>query len=150
MDADDSANEWSSDNQSDRQLSDDSSLNIQPARGVRLPPQRQRRPAKKTLSFVPYADWDPEQTYNDLPPSCVHYFIEWKLTVNRRLIAKQTENDLVVALSDFWTEEIFSKIADIVKSTGKSCEANAITIAICVNDCSKHDITKHFTKLDID
>jgi hypothetical protein len=150
MDADDSANEWSSDNQSNCQPSDDSSLDIQPARGALLPPQSQRRPANKTLSFVPYADWDPEQTYDDLPPSCVHFFLEWKLTVNRRIIAKQTENDLVVAPSDFWTEELFSKIADIVKSTGKSCEADATTIAIYVNDRSEHDITKRFAKLDID
>ncbi len=150
MDADDSVNEWSSDNQSDRQPSEDSSLSIQAARGTRLPPQSQRQPAKGTLSFVPYADWDPEQAYNDLPPSCVHYFIEWKLTVNRRIIAKQTENDLVVAPSDFWTEELSSKIADIVTSTGKSCEADATTIAISVNDRSEHDITKRFTKLNID
>ncbi len=149
MDADDSVNEWSSDIESDRQPSDDSSLNIQPARGARLP-QSQRRPANRTLSFVPYADWSPDQAYDDLPPSCMHYFMEWKLTVNRRIIAKQTENDLVVAPSDFWTEELFSKIADIVKSTGKSCEADATTIAICVNDRSEHDITKRFTKLDID
>jgi hypothetical protein len=70
--------------------------------------------------------------------------------VNRRIIAKQTENDLVVAPSDFWTEELFSKIADIVKSTGKSCEADATTIAISVNDRSEHDITKRFAKLDSD
>ena len=37
MDADDSVNEWSSDNQCDRQPSEDSSLSIPPARGARLP-----------------------------------------------------------------------------------------------------------------
>lgn len=119
-------------------------------RGTQQPPQSQRRPANRTLSFVLYEDWDPEQAYDDLPPSCLHYFIEWKLTVNRRIIAKQTENDLVVAPSVFWTEELSSKIIDIVTLTGKSCEAEAITIAISVNDRSEHDITKRFTKLNID
>jgi hypothetical protein len=80
----------------------------------------------------------------------MHYFIEWKLTLNRRLVAKQTEDDLVVAPSDFWNEELSSKVADIVKSTGKACEADAATIAISVNDRSEHDITKRFEKLEID
>jgi hypothetical protein len=65
-------------------------------------------------------------------------------------IAKQTENDLVIAPSDFWTKELFSQIEDIVKSTGKSCNAYATTIAISVNDRSEHDITKRFAKPDID
>jgi len=43
----------------------------------------------------------------------MHYIIEWKLTIKRRITAKQTENDLVVAPSDFWNEELLSKIADI-------------------------------------
>jgi hypothetical protein len=56
MDADDSVNDWSSDDESERQLCNDSSLNIEPARGGRLPQQSQRRPAWKTLSLVLYAD----------------------------------------------------------------------------------------------
>jgi hypothetical protein len=64
--------------------------------------------------------------------------------------AEQTEYDLVVAPSDFWNEELSSKIADIVESTGKSSEADATTIAISVNDRSEHDITKRFKKLEID
>jgi hypothetical protein len=32
--------------------------------------------------------------------------------------------------SDFWNEELSSKIADIVKSSGKPCKADATTIAI--------------------
>ncbi len=72
------------------------------------------------------------------------------MTLNRRIIAKQTEDDLVVAPSDFWYEELSSKIADIVKSTGKSCEADATMIAISVNDRSEHDSTKRFIKLEID
>lgn len=50
----------------------------------------------------------------------------------------------------FYNEELSSKIADIVKSTGKSCEADATTIAISVNDRSESNITKRFEKLDID
>ncbi len=54
----------------------------------------------------------------------MHYIMEWKLTVNKRVVAKQTEDDLVLALSDFWNEELSSKIADIVNSLGKPCKAD--------------------------
>lgn len=97
-----------------------------------------------------HADWAPDQSYDELPPSCIHYIMEWKLTLNRRLVAKQTEDDLVVAPSDFWNEELSSKISDVVKSTGKSCEGNATTIAISVNERSEHDTIKRFEKLEID
>ncbi|KAH9203585.1 hypothetical protein DL95DRAFT_321147, partial [Leptodontidium sp. 2 PMI_412] len=67
-----------------------------------------------------------------------------KLTLNRTGIAKQTENDLIVVPSDFSNEELSTKIVDIVKSRAKICEADAMTIAISVNDRSEYDITKRF------
>jgi hypothetical protein len=65
------------------------------------------------------------------------YLIEWKLTLSRRVAAKQTGDDLVVAPSDFLNEELSSKIADIVISTSKPCEADATTIVVSVNDRSE-------------
>ncbi|KAK0728900.1 hypothetical protein B0T26DRAFT_628743, partial [Lasiosphaeria miniovina] len=103
-----------------------------------------------TLPFVPYKDWVPGQSYKEHPPICMHYITEWKLTLNKRTAAKQTEDNLVVAPSAFWNEELASKIADIVQSTGKSYKADATTIAISVNDRSERDITKHFKELQID
>lgn len=46
--------------------------------------------------------------------------MEWKLALNKRTAANQTEDNLVVAPSDLWNEELASKITDIVQSTGKS------------------------------
>jgi hypothetical protein len=66
------------------------------------------------------------------------------LTLNRRATPKQTENDLIVAPSDFWNEELSTKVVNIVKLTGKTCDADAATIAISVNDRSEYDITKRF------
>jgi hypothetical protein len=87
---------------------------------------------------VPYADWVPGQSYAEQPPpSSMHYIMKWKLTLNKRVVAKQTEDDLVLAPSDFWNKELASKIADIVKSLGKPCKANVIMIVISINDRSE-------------
>jgi hypothetical protein len=149
MDAEESVSGLSSGDESE-QFCNDASQSINSLRGLRLPQQSLRRPPRQALPFVPYEDWIPGQLYNDLPPSCMHYIMEWKLTLNRRVAAKQTEDDLVVAPSDFWNEELSTKLANIVQSTGKPCEADATTIVISVNDRSEHDITKRFEKLDID
>jgi hypothetical protein len=73
-----------------------------------------------------------------------------EVDTKHRLVAKQTEDDLVVVLNDFYEEELSSKIADIIKSTGKSCKADATTITISINNRSEYDTTKRFEKLEID
>jgi len=95
MDGDNFLNHWSSDDEIGRPHSE-------PARHAQGPQRSQLRPGRITLPFVPYADWVPGQSYAEQPPpSCMHYIVEWKLTLNKRVIAKQTEDDLVLTLSDF-------------------------------------------------
>jgi hypothetical protein len=77
------------------------------------------------------------------------YLLEWKLALNRRVIAKQTEDDLFIAPGDFWNEELSSKIIDIARSTGKTYEPDATTVVLSANDRSEHDTTKRFERLDI-
>lgn len=143
MDADTSMSDWSSDHETSPQPGD-----RPPARGAGPTRRSQLRPARKTLPFVPYDDWLPGESYDEQPPSCMHYVMEWKLTLNKRVAAKQTE-DLVLAPSDFWNEELSSKIVDISNSIGKPCTADATTIVMSVNDRSERDITKRFEQLQI-
>ncbi|POR39351.1 Hypothetical protein TPAR_09574 [Tolypocladium paradoxum] len=108
-----------------------------------IPPQRsQLRPARKTLPFVPYADWVPGQSSDHQPPSCIHYVLEWKVTFNNRRVRMQTEEDLVVTPSDFWNEELSIKVQEIAKTTSKSSRPDATTIVMSVNHRSESDITK--------
>ena len=149
MDADTAMSDWSSDQETSPQPRK-SSTDRQPARGAGPTRRSQLRPARKTLPFVPYDDWLPGESYDDQPPSCIRYVMEWKLTLNKRVAAKQTEDDLVLAPSDFWNEELSPKIADIANSIGKPCKADATTIVISVNDRSEKDKTKRFEQLQID
>jgi hypothetical protein len=47
-------------------------------------------------------EWDDEKTYDKDPPSCIHYTIEWKVTLNSKLISKDTEQNLVLAPRFYW------------------------------------------------
>jgi len=54
-----------------------------------------------TLPLLQLADWDEDNAYDEHPPTCIHYSIEWKLIVEKKLIVKETEPDLVLAPSAF-------------------------------------------------
>jgi sulfur relay (sulfurtransferase) DsrC/TusE family protein len=60
------------------------------------------------MPFVPLANRNPNRLQYD--KECyIHYEREWKLTVNNRQVAKQTEQDLVLAPDDLWNESLMSK-----------------------------------------
>ena len=48
------------------------------------------------LGFLPLAEWDEYNSYEEDTPSRLRYSIEWKVAVNNRVVAKDTEQDLVL------------------------------------------------------
>ena len=43
-------------------------------------------------------------TYNEGSPSSIIYLIEWKVTLNNQILAKNTEQDLVLKPSSYWQQ----------------------------------------------
>ena len=64
--------------------------------------QQQTLGDKLTLRQLP--DWDGERTYDEDSPSYtnIHYTIERKVTVNKRAIQKDTEQDVVLVPASYW------------------------------------------------
>ncbi|CAG8206617.1 unnamed protein product, partial [Penicillium nalgiovense] len=71
-------------------------------------------------------------------PSCIHYFIEWRVTLNNKAVVKGTEEDIVLAQSTYW--EFVSH---------KRIRVDDTAIVASVNDLSQRDLTKRFNKTDI-
>ncbi|KAJ6436642.1 reverse transcriptase domain protein [Purpureocillium lavendulum] len=142
-------NKTFSDTETASQSSNASSIHP-PRNDAHPPPRSQLRPQRPTLPFVPYPDWAPTQSYDYNPPVCIKYVMEWKVAFNNRKIRMHTEDNLVVAPSEFWSEKLCAKIRDIAKTTSKPSRPDSSTIVVSVNEKSEPAITKSFAELEID
>ncbi|KAF4534642.1 uncharacterized protein LTHEOB_12920 [Lasiodiplodia theobromae] len=115
--------------------------------------QSQLRHGHDSLPLLQPADWSQDKTYNEKPPTCIHYSIEWKLTVNSKQVARETEPDLVLAPSAFWATFLRPKLDKLLARKlpqNKSFRADDTAIVVSVTDRTERDLVKRFDELDID
>lgn len=65
---------------------------------------------------MPLAAWDPSLRYDEQPSSYIHYELEWKLTLNKRVVAKQTGQDPVPASGGFWKMTLSPELEKLVEN----------------------------------
>ena len=108
---------------------------------------------RHTLPLLQLADWSEDMAYDDHPPTCIHYSIEWKLTVNNKAIARDTEQDLVLAPNAYWDRALHSKLEKLLRKKlppNKSFRADDTTVTVSITDRSERDLVKRFDELEID
>ncbi|KAE9568045.1 hypothetical protein CGMCC3_g15844 [Colletotrichum fructicola] len=105
------------------------------------------------LPLLRLMDWDASRTYDEQPPTCIHYHLEWKLTVNNRSVSKDSEPDLVLAPGDYWDLTLRSKLNYVAAkklAPNKSFKPDDTTVIVSVRDRSEEDLVKRFDDLDIE
>jgi hypothetical protein len=111
------------------------------------------RHGRGELPFVQLPDWSEDLAYDEHPPTCIHYSIEWKLTINNRMAAKDTEQDLVLVPHAFWETFLqpkLEKLLDKKLPSNKSFKADETNVVVSVTDRSERDLVKRFDELDIE
>ncbi|KAL0929467.1 uncharacterized protein CTRU02_215633 [Colletotrichum truncatum] len=114
---------------------------------------RLSRPPEHGLPLLQLADWDEDKSYDEQPPTCVHYSIEWKLTVNKKMVAEDSEQDLVLCPSAIWERILRGKLDRLLKkklSAKKSYLVDDTSVRVSVQERSQRDFVKRFDELDID
>lgn len=104
------------------------------------------------LPLLDFAEWSERNTYDEQPPSCIHYSIEWKVTLNNRIVAKDTEQDLVLGPRNYWRLFLEPKLIELIgkKFPRKRVKSDDTTIVVSVNQRSQRDLTRRFDQTDID
>lgn len=98
-------------------------------------------------------EWDDEKTYDEDPPNCIHYTIEWKVTLNGKLISKDTEQNLVLAPTFYWPQYLHPKLEKLLHkkiSSNKRVTPDDTNVVVSVTDRSERDLTRRFDETDIE
>jgi hypothetical protein len=105
-------------------------------------PADQSQRGKPGLPLLQLGDWNPNLPYDESPPTCIHYSIEWKLLLNKGRLAKlttDTEQDLVLAPGAFWDRTLMSKLQQLLEKKtprNKCYEPDETNIVVSVTDRS--------------
>ncbi|KAJ5291476.1 hypothetical protein N7478_000727 [Penicillium angulare] len=95
---------------------------------------------------------EPQEVSHEQPLDCIEYPIEWRLTLNRRVVAQDTEQNLIQMPSFHWSR-IQARAEKILRgkiARDRRVRADDVTVVVSVNDRSQRDLTKRFDSTDVD
>ncbi|OQE68824.1 hypothetical protein PENNAL_c0145G00226 [Penicillium nalgiovense] len=107
----------------------------------------------QTPRLLQLSEWHNGMSSNELSASCIQYTIEWKVTVNKKVLSRDTEEDVVLTPSAYWPMTLKGKLEKLLegKTPGKGrVRSDDTSIVVSVNDRSQRDLMKRFDHLDID
>lgn len=131
--------------------SNQSAITVDPASRVDSTSQPNTSQTSK-LPLLQFGDWEEGRAYDEDPPICIHYSIEWKVTLNNRTVAKDTEQDLVLAPRFHWRLFLQPKLKELLsrKYPHKEIESDDTSVVVSVTRHSQRDLTRRFDRTDVD
>lgn len=105
------------------------------------------------LELLNLDEWDENEAYDEDPPSCLRYSIEWKVTLNNKPISKDTEQNLVLAPRFYWSLFLRPKLEKLLQKKlppSKRVTCDDTNVVVSVTGRSERDLTKRFDEADID
>ncbi|KAJ5500650.1 hypothetical protein N7453_009701 [Penicillium expansum] len=91
------------------------------------------------------SEWQNRVISDELPASCIQYTIEWKVTVKKKVISRDTEEDVALTPSAYWSLTLKGKLEKLIQ--GKTSRKGRVkpddtSIIVSVNDRSQRDLLK--------
>ena len=115
--------------------------------------RKRRQTPRKRLPLLRLEDWDRERVYDEDPPICVHYFVEWTVFLNDKKISKNSERNVVLEPASFWHVVLRPRLDRLVEkkiNNMQKVRASEGSVVASVTARGVHDFTNEFDGLDID
>jgi len=127
-----------------------SCINVDPISPIDHAPRQQTASQTNSLPLLQFGDWEEGRTYDEDPPTCIHYLIEWKVTFNHRTVAKDTEQDLVLATRFHWMLFLQPKLKELLarKYPHRKLESDDTSVVVSVT--RQKGLTLRFDGTEID
>ncbi|KAJ5865177.1 uncharacterized protein N7529_007093 [Penicillium soppii] len=113
-------------------------------------PDRQSEPSQ--IPLLQLSEWEEGKSYDESPPTYLHYWIVWKVTLNNKVVRKNTEQDLVLAPRFYWRLFLQPKLNELVgkKFPQRRVELDDTAIVVSVNRRTQQDLILCFDQTDVD
>ncbi|CAI7620636.1 unnamed protein product [Penicillium manginii] len=124
-----------------------------PARYPQDSPDSFSSPQPDTPKLLQLCEWEASNPNDELPRNVIRYIIEWKVKVNNRSVSEDTEQDVALAPSSYWSLALRSKLENVIEdkvSRRQRVRSDDTSIVVSVNDRKQRDLKKRFNCLDID
>ena len=106
----------------------------------------------ETPRLLQLFEWRDGMSSDEVPANCIQYTIEWKVTVNKKVLSRDTEEDVALTPSAYWPVILKGKLEKLLegKTPGKGrVKSDDTSIVVSVNNRSQRDLMKRFDHLDI-
>ncbi|KAK5289759.1 hypothetical protein LTR99_011226 [Exophiala xenobiotica] len=112
------------------------------------------RQQPEKLAFLQLAEWDRDKIYDNSPPSYLRVTIGWKVTLNGKQFARDTEEDVVLTLASYWELILQPKVEKVVaqkRGQKKDMALQGTSIVVSVTPLqSEPNLIKQYDGTDID
>ncbi|KAK8002384.1 DNA polymerase family B [Apiospora arundinis] len=112
---------------------------------------RSATPQQGTLTFAPSNDGTRNTSTQRSRSNHIRYDVEWKVTLNRRSRAEDTEQDVTLSPREFWESSLRRKLEDVAKKkfpVNRSFQVEDTKMIVSVT--GKRKLKKRYDGLDID
>ena len=99
------------------------------------------------LRLLRLEEWDQGKSYDEDPPTCLHYSIEWAVTLNGQEILRDTEPDLVLNPAAYWQLCLRRRVEGLVQQKLGATDSNKpdhIVVVVANSGRSGRKLVKRF------
>lgn len=115
-----------------------------------ISPLHDKQPCQ--VGFKPLVEQESGNGLDEMPRNYVHYVIAWRLALNNRVLATDTEQDLARPPNFYWQQIMETAESVLCRKIARNrrVRLDDTTIIVSINDRSQRDLTKRFDNAGID